>query len=218
MVIISSAVSHQTPAAALQLQRSEYLVKKIFGGVEVRPCLRPPLALLHRPPRLLTPPIHPTPPPPLACARAGQARDCQGRHQGRAGRPGGRGRRGRRAPAPQRRHSPGHAHGLGLAARWPCMYRARPAGAPPSYDFSLFLSLLFFFYSSVLLTPPAPSSPTRTPFFHLPSSSTSTMASISTGTLRGSALTPTADLACRPASPNTAPRNSLQPLTTLGCD
>jgi hypothetical protein len=36
MVIISSAVSHQTPAAALQLQRSEYLVKKIFGGVEVR--------------------------------------------------------------------------------------------------------------------------------------------------------------------------------------
>lgn len=71
MVIVSSVVSHQSPAAALQLQRSEYLVKKIFGGVEVRPL---PAARrcpeLRRPLRPL-PACSPTPlPTPSSCPRA----------------------------------------------------------------------------------------------------------------------------------------------------
>lgn len=47
-------------------------------------------------------------------------------------------------------------------------------------------------------------------------SSTSTIASTSTGTLRGSPFTPTADRACLPLSPNTVASRSEHPFTTLG--
>jgi len=68
MVIVSSVVSHQSPAAALQLQRSEYLVKKIFGGVEVRPLPAPAAAA---PPSAPPPACLPTPlPTPTPCLRA----------------------------------------------------------------------------------------------------------------------------------------------------
>src|SRR5699024_3377847 len=48
-----------------------------------------------------------------------------------------------------------------------------------------------------------------------PSSSTSR--SSSTAESSGSTATPTAERACAPASPNTAPSSSLAPLITAGC-